>query len=209
MTTPTQAQRAPKDIIKPDDLTTWEQAWTEGITPWDFGNVQPSLREALESSGLDLPQKGRALVPGCGAGYDLPYISETLGLDTLGLEVADTAILRANEVIKAAKEQSPHISASITNADFFKFEVTDEERFALILDHTFFVAIPPSLREAWGKQMTKLIRPGGFLVTIVFPLRPFDETGPPFLTRFQWFLRLVTWGRNVLLCGRKMIRNYC
>lgn len=40
---------------------------TKGVTPWDFGDVQPSLREALESSGLDMPRSGRALVPGCGA----------------------------------------------------------------------------------------------------------------------------------------------
>ncbi len=40
---------------------------TKGVTPWDFGDVQPSFREALESSGLDLPRSGRALVPGCGA----------------------------------------------------------------------------------------------------------------------------------------------
>ncbi len=30
-------------------------------------------------------------------GYDLTYISATLGLETLGLEVAQTAITRANE----------------------------------------------------------------------------------------------------------------
>ena len=37
-----------------------------GVTPWDAGDVQPSLREALAL--LALPkQAGRALVPGCGS----------------------------------------------------------------------------------------------------------------------------------------------
>lgn len=28
--------------------------------------------------------------------------------------------------------------------------------------------------------MSKLIKPGGFLVAVIFPLRPRDETGPPY-----------------------------
>ncbi|KAF8191153.1 S-adenosyl-L-methionine-dependent methyltransferase [Pholiota molesta] len=191
MTTEGTPQRMPKDIVKPDDLSTWELAWTEGVTPWDFGDVQPSLKEALESSGLDLPHKGQALVPGCGAGYDLPYISKTLGLDTLGLEVAETAIARATAVIQTAKAQFPNISASITIVDFFKFDVSDEERFDLIYDHTFFVAIPPSFRQEWGKQMTKLIKPGGYLITGIFPLRPYDETGPPYYVEPEHYVPLL------------------
>jgi len=39
----------------------------KGVTPWDAGESQPSLREAIENSGLDLPRSGRALIPGCGS----------------------------------------------------------------------------------------------------------------------------------------------
>ncbi|KAF8970395.1 S-adenosyl-L-methionine-dependent methyltransferase [Flammula alnicola] len=187
-----QLKLEPKDIVKPDDLSTWELAWTKGITPWDFGDVQPSLKEALETSGLDLPRSGRALVPGCGAGYDLTYISSTLGLDTLGLEVAETAVQRATDVIQKAKSHYPTISASIEIADFFTFDPPEDQLFDLIYDHTFFVAIPPSMRKEWGNQMIKLVKPGGYLITLVFPLRPYDDKGPPYYVEPEHYVELLS-----------------
>ncbi|KAF4616903.1 hypothetical protein D9613_008747 [Agrocybe pediades] len=170
----------PKDIVKADDQSTWELAWQKGVTPWDAGEAQPSLKEVVESSGLDLPRSGRALIPGCGSGYDPIYLSLALGLDCLGLEIADTAIKRATDLINKAKETNPNLKASISNQDFFTFEPSENERFDLIYDHTFFCAIPPSWRKDWGKQMAKLVKPGGYLITIVYPLRPHTETGPPY-----------------------------
>ncbi|KAF5318782.1 hypothetical protein D9619_010945 [Psilocybe cf. subviscida] len=170
----------PKDIVKHDDLTTWELAWTKGVTPWDAGDVQPSLREAIEASGIEFPKSGRALVPGCGSGYDMPYISSQLGFEAIGLDVAETAIKNANESIRKAKENHPNISASIETMDFFKYDPPADKLFDLIYDHTFFVAIPPYMRGDWGRQMGKLVKPGGVLITVAFPLRPFDETGPPY-----------------------------
>ena len=37
-----------------------------GVTPWDSGDFQPALRDLILSNELDLPDVGRALVPGCG-----------------------------------------------------------------------------------------------------------------------------------------------
>lgn len=31
--------------------------------------------------------------------------------------------------------------------------------------------------------MTKLVKPGGYLVTIIFPIDPYTEVGPPFYVR--------------------------
>jgi len=176
-------QLQPKDIVRPDDLSTWELAWTKGVTPWDYGDIQPPLKEAIERSGIDFPKSGRALVPGCGSGHDLPYISATLGLHTLGLEVADTAIARAKEIIANAKAQNPKISASIETTDFFTFDPPKDQLFDLIYDHTFFVAIPPAMRVEWGKQMNKLVKPGGHLITLVYPIIEYTEEGPPYFVR--------------------------
>lgn len=47
---------------------------------------------------------------------------------------------------------------------------------------SFFVAIPPARRVEWGQQMNKLVKKGGYLITLVYPLGiPKEcETGPPF-----------------------------
>lgn len=47
----------------------------------------------------------------------------------------------------------------------------------------FFVAIPPQRRIEWGKKMAELINPGGYLITLVFPIDPYVEGGSPFYVR--------------------------
>ena len=44
----------------------WRMRRKDEATPWDAGTMQPALQELVESSELDLPKSGRALVPGCG-----------------------------------------------------------------------------------------------------------------------------------------------
>ena len=49
--------------------------------------------------------------------------------------------------------------------------------------HRFFVAIPPEMRPQWGRQMTRLVKPGGYLISLVYPMDPPVESGPPFYVR--------------------------
>lgn len=35
----------------------------------------------------------------------------------------------------------------------------------------FFSAIPPTLRAKWGESMNRLVAPGGYLITLAFPVR--------------------------------------
>jgi hypothetical protein len=51
------------------DFTTLNCCRKAGVTPWDAGETQPALKEAIES-GIDQirwPNSGYALVPGCGS----------------------------------------------------------------------------------------------------------------------------------------------
>ena len=49
----------------------------------------------------------------------------------------------------------------------------------------FFVAIPPQMRPSWARQMNKLVKPGGYLVSLVYPMDPLVRTGtgPPYYVR--------------------------
>jgi len=152
----------------------WDEAWKEQVTPWDAGNVQPPLRDLIESNRVNWPRNGRALVPGCGKGYDVNLIASTLGLQVVGMDISPIAI-------KVAQEGGHPENVSFNSGDFFA--LTDEEGFDLVYDYTFFVAIPPSMRTDWGKQMTKLVKPGGYLITLIFPLDPPQDYGPPYFVR--------------------------
>ena len=44
------------------------------------------------------------------------------------------------------------------------------------------------MRYDWGQQMKALIKPGGFLITLIFPIDPPKETGPPFFVRPEHYI---------------------
>ncbi|KAJ7833114.1 S-adenosyl-L-methionine-dependent methyltransferase [Mycena olivaceomarginata] len=154
-----------REIIT-DNPHSWDDAWKQNVTPWDAGAIQPPLREVTQSGEVVFPKSGRAFVPGCGSGYDAIYISSELGLDTLAIDISPIAVANASKNIPDG------LNTRFEVQDFFSFSVPDDEKFDLIYDYTFFVAIPPSRRPEWGTQMNSLIKAGGYLITLVFPLDP-------------------------------------
>ncbi|KAF8904090.1 S-adenosyl-L-methionine-dependent methyltransferase [Gymnopilus junonius] len=179
------------DLVGHSDQQNWEKAWEANVLPWDkLGAVQPPLQALLLSDEQVWPRVGRALVPGCGRGYDAIFIAKTLGLDTLAVDISPTAIQSAHALLASSPAVSPG-RVTFREMDFFAFAVPDNELFDLIYDYTFFVAIPPSKRAAWAEQMGALIKPGGFLIALIFPMNPQTDDGPPFFTRPDHYFQVL------------------
>ncbi|MEM9691358.1 MAG: methyltransferase [Myxococcota bacterium] len=154
----------------------WEDAWREGRTRWDAGQSPPVLLEMLAHAPT-----GRALVPGCGSGYDV-FALAAADRRVIGLDVAPTAAERFQALRR--EREIDETRAGITIGDFFSFE--PEAKFDLIWDYTFLCALPVDLREAWAKTMARLLAPTGELWTLIFPVvpqLPDEPTGPPFPMR--------------------------
>jgi len=132
------------------------------------------LKQLVE--GATLPS-GRVLVPGCGSGYDAFTLSGH-GRRAVGLDLAPSAAERF-ELVRESLGVSQE-DATIIVGDFFEFESGDH--FDLVWDYTFLCALPRESREAWAARMAEIIKPGGELICLVFPVdptRPVDQ-GPPF-----------------------------
>ena len=119
---------------------------------------------------------GRALVPGCGAGHDVFALAAD-DRQALGLELAPTAAARfetLREGLGIGADQ-----AAIEVGDFFSYE--PEQPFDVIWDYTFLCAIEPAERQAWARQMDRLLAPNGELYTLIFPVvdRPLNPGSPP------------------------------
>ncbi|KII95388.1 hypothetical protein PLICRDRAFT_98105 [Plicaturopsis crispa FD-325 SS-3] len=202
-----------RQFVGADAKNGWDNTWKANVTPWDTGAIQPPLREAVESCGLGLPRTGRALVPGCGRGYDAIYIASTLGLDTLALDISPTAVAEANKYVLdasfahatltagrlAASANAPPGKVAFQEADFFTYTVSEAERFDLVYDYTFFVAIPPDRRPEWGAQVSALTKPGGYLITLVWPLDLPLEGGPPFHVELEDYPKVLGGGWEKVL----------
>lgn len=152
---------------------TWEDAWKEGRTRWDAGDSAPALKKLVESGSLP---SGRALVPGCGTGYDLLTLSRAVD-QVVGIDLAPTA-KRAFDGFVEERGLDPARTQYLVE-DFFAF--APEAPFDLFWDYTFLCAIDPDRRQDWARRVDELVAEGGELVTLIFPVvdEPMNPGGPP------------------------------
>ena len=136
----------------------WSDLWDKGdFLPWDRGMPNPALVDILthqrdllgtcfvqDDSGKR--RRKKALVPGCGKGYDVLLLA-SFGYDAFGLEVSQTAVKRCYEEQKSNGHEYP-VRDDSTGAGAVKFMHGDffgtgwmssmegDAKFDLIYDYT-------------------------------------------------------------------------
>ena len=138
----------------------WAELWNEGFTPWDQGQPHPALEDTLQTRKdligesvfvhdpvLGRQRRKRALVPGCGTGYDVLLLA-SFGYDAVGLEVSAEAVRVCREYAREHGEKYPVRDESVgagrvsfVEGDFFKDDwlkevIEGEPGFELFYDHT-------------------------------------------------------------------------
>jgi SAM-dependent methyltransferase len=161
----------------------WAALWREKLTLWDLAGptaVLAAEAEAALASGR-LARDAAVLVPGCGAAYDVRALSDMGFARVVGADVAEEAVARARAVVGDAPRAELHCG------DFFSDGgPLAPARFDFIFDYTFFCALPPAMRAAWGARTAALLAPRGKLLTLAFPVAPdavaadAGAPGPPF-----------------------------
>lgn len=165
----------------------WEDIWTgEGsgakLQPgqlFDQGRSPPILPTLLTKGTVNVQGK-RCLVPGCGRGYDVATFAKFGAAESVGLELAPSALEAAAAYLASEASLTPEEKARtrLVAGDFFAFS----ETFDVAFDYTFLCALHPDMRPAWATTYARMIKPGGILVTLVYPMdreKPRDS-GPPF-----------------------------
>lgn len=144
----------------------WENKYNTKRTGWDTGSpTQPFVDffKTLKSKTT------RILIPGCGHAYEGELL-HSLGFKNVTLlDVSPTA----KAEFTARVPQFPADKYLI--GDFF----SHFGNYDLIVEQTFFCALPPSLRTAYAKKMHSLLSPNGRLVGVLFVF-PRTQSGPPF-----------------------------
>ena len=159
----------------------WQSMWNQGISvgqAFDTGTPSPALIRELKDGRVPL---GRALIPGCGRGYDV-YALAAPGREAFGYELAEDAV-------KATADcPTKGDCLAMENAKFRKgnfFDLDELDKFDFIYDYTFLCALDPSVRVDWARKMSALLVPGGILMTLIFPIIDVKEGGPPFKVSLQ------------------------
>ncbi len=144
----------------------WNKKYIAKTTGWDIGGVSKPLVEYIDQ----LEDKNiKVLFPGAGHAYDAEYMYNAGFKNVYVVDVAQAA---ADAFLKRV----PHFPKNqFLVSDFF----TLSESFDLIIEQTFYCAIPPALRDDYVKKMYEILNPSGKLAGVLFTF-PLTENGPPF-----------------------------
>lgn len=169
----------------------WESMWSAGVHPgqaFDCSGPSATLVALLKRMGTPAPGS-RALVPGCGRGYDCVALAEAGFDQVIGLELSSSATKVAQEYVMTSSKKG---KIKIITDDFFTSKLPELEGFDFVWDMTFFCAIDPSVRVKWGEAHHRRIKQGGKLACGMFPIMPGKQGGPPFHVDFAAYQIVLT-----------------
>lgn len=158
----------------------WGQIWANEPTPgFDKNSPAPALVAALKEGIIP---DGRALIPGCGRGYDVTLLASPTRY-VLGIDLEAIAIEQCQKRLDSLTVQEcpdlhrPNCDFQVMNF----FDINNDNKFDFIYDYTFLCALNPSIRRLWASKMADLTKKGGLLFTLIFPIRDGDDgtKGPP------------------------------
>ena len=109
----------------------------------------------------------------------------TVGFTATGLDLAPTAVKNANNWLANITDGRPFSEKFPGSVEFRCGNFFDEHKinfghYDLIFDCTFLCAIHPDAYIKWSEEMAKLIKKGGELVTLIYPINKKILTGPPY-----------------------------
>ncbi len=144
----------------------WEEKYKEGRTGWDVGHISTPLKVYIDQlKNKDL----KILIPGAGNSYEAEYLYRNGFKNVSILDIAE-------EPLENFRKRFPSFPESkIINKNFFEAE----EKYDLILEQTFFCALPVESREKYARKAWNLLKENGQLVGLFFDFE-LTENGPPF-----------------------------
>ena len=141
----------------------WDERWKKNYTPWDLGEPAPGLIDLFQLEKFG--DSGIALVPGCGSGYEVVWISKFRNWSAVGIDISEKAIQVASQ----------------NSSDRAKFQVEDffgiTEQYDLAFDHLFLCALQPKQRQEWADKYAEIIKSNGKLVTYIWPINSEKKDG--------------------------------
>lgn len=152
------------------DRFTSEEYWTDRYRhddiPWDAGSVTTPIKTYLDN----LPEKNiRILVPGAGSAWEAEYARQAGFNEVYVIDISSEALER----LRRRCDRFP--AEHLIHGDFFMHE----QQYDLIIEQTFFCALPPYLRNSYVNKMYDLLVPGGRLAGVLFD-DPLNASHPPF-----------------------------
>ncbi len=163
----------------------WTQRYNEQKTGWNIGYPSTPIKEyidQLEDKSISI------LIPGAGNAYEAEYLWQQGFRNVHVMDISEVPL----EQFQNRNPDFP--STQLLHEDFFQHK----GKYDLIIEQTFFCSFIPTddNRNAYAKQMTILLKPGGKLVGVWFDIplaedfekRPFGGNKKLYLRYLSRFL---------------------
>lgn len=155
------------------DKNYWNNRYIKKETGWDIGYASPpivSYVDTLKDRSLSI------LIPGAGNAYEAEYLFNQ-GFNNV------TIVDIAEEAINSFSKRVPQFPRQyLINEDFF----LHNGYYDLILEQTFFCALPPSLRTAYAQKMHTLLKSKGILAGLLFHAELYQDHPPYGGTKMEY-----------------------
>lgn len=160
---------------KEDSSQFWEDIYLEDDAGWDLGGVTPVFESI---AGFETP--GKVCIIGCGKGYDAIMFAKK-GFEVTAIDFAFSAITAVKDLANEVK-----VTVSTMKTDIFSISSEHMNTFDYIIEQTCFCAINPARRIEYGTVVNQLLKPGGKLIGLWFPLdKVLEDGGPPWGTTIK------------------------
>ncbi|MEM7144487.1 MAG: class I SAM-dependent methyltransferase [Verrucomicrobiota bacterium] len=155
----------------------WQQAYSDGVAPWDTGRPSSELRRVVEGEGAVVRCEGRALDLGCGTGTQSLYLAER-GFSVLGIDHVEAAleVARSRAAARDDLEIEFRLEDVLESGDF-------GEGFEFIFDRGCFHAFQGDEEAArYVATLERASKPGTVYLMLCGNAREEMEGGPPVLS---------------------------
>jgi SAM-dependent methyltransferase len=145
----------------------WDDSYRDRTAPWDIGRPQAAFAALAEEGRW----RGAVLDAGCGSG-EHTLLAASLGLPSLGVDVAETALAMA-----LAKWKERGGPAEFARADALHLERLDRT-FDTVLDCGLFHTFDGEERPSYVASLAAVTEPGATLFILCFRDGAQETEGP-------------------------------
>lgn len=146
----------------------WDASYLDGPAPWDIGEPQPAVARLAAEDAF----AGLVLDAGCGTGENALHLA-SLGLNVLGVDVAEAALSIAREKAAARGLNAVFLAADALHLDRLG------RLFDTVLDCGLFHTFDRVERRAYVQSLTSVTARGSQLYVLSFSdVGPADARGP-------------------------------
>ena len=158
-----------------DNSQFWEGIYLEDDAGWDLGGATP-----IFDSMADSISPGKVCIIGCGRGYDAIMFAQK-GFEVTAIDFAPSAINAVKDLARKAK-----LAVNTIENDIFTLAPVYANTYDFIIEQTCFCAINPARRSEYETVVNQLLKPGGLLIGLWFPLDKLKgDGGPPWGTTIE------------------------